>query len=124
MDKEAKDLEESDPEAAARKRTEIIGVNAEIRNERKSQKEKESQAIEDQADKVKKAKEGIGDAKRAAASVPADSLGAVGGGRGNINGGDAQVRAAEKAVNIQQQILNHLQNGAAKSGRKEATVWQ
>jgi hypothetical protein len=123
MGKEAADLEGADPEAAARKRTEIIGVDAQIRDERNALDEQGKKKVEEQADKVKQANEGAANAKRAAASVPADSLGAVGGGRGNT-GGDAQLRAAEKTASVAQQILTHLQNSSGKSGRKESTVWQ
>jgi hypothetical protein len=124
MQAEADLLEESDPEAAARKRTEIIGVNAEIRSEREALKDDGSDKVKDQEGKVKDAQGKVEDARRAAASVPVDSLGAVGGGRGNFGGGDAALRVAERHLSIAEKQLAALQQLTGGTEKKEANPWR
>jgi hypothetical protein len=124
MQAEADLLEESDPEAAARKRTEIISVNAEIRSEREALKDGGKDTLKEQEDKVKDAQGKVNDARRAAASVPVDSLGAVGGGRGNFGSGETAVRVAQQQLQVQQRMLAALEAQASKPDKRDANPWR
>lgn len=122
MQEEAGLLEGSDPEAAARKRTEMIGVSAALRDEKQRMKD---ETLAGGKGELRDAKDRLDRVRDAAASVPTDSLGAVGGGRGNMNSGpDAMIRVAERQYNVQARMLSELQAMNSKSNKKEADPWR
>lgn len=110
LEKDAANLEETDPAAAARKRTEAIDLGGKIRDEQ-GKIEDQRKAKEDQAKNIFEEQARKSDAaKQAAASVPVSSLQAVGGGgrAGPASATDPVLRENQKQVQYQQQILEIL----------------
>jgi hypothetical protein len=99
--------------------------------EKKEKENAEKEAEKKAKDEMKKAESDVTSAEgrrkqalRDVASVPVDSLGAVGGGRGNFGGGDAALRVAERHLSIAQQSLTALQTIAAKQPSEKADPWR
>jgi tape measure domain-containing protein len=107
LEDDANRLEETDPEQAAKKRTEAIAVDAKLREERKKLADDESRKADEAKSKLEEDAKKRTDAQKSAASVPVSSLQAVGGGgrAGPSSNSDPMLREAQRQTQQQQEII-------------------
>lgn len=111
LDADAARLEESDPEQAAKKRTEAIAVGGKLREEQKKLSDDETRKADDIKSKAdeeaKKRQDAMTARQQAAATVPVSSLQAVGGGgrAGPSSSSDPVLRENQRQTQSLQELV-------------------
>lgn len=111
LEADAARLEETDPEQAAKKRTEAIAVGGKLRDEQKKLADdtaRKAEELKSKADEeAKKRQDAMNARQKAAASVPVSSLQAVGGGgrAGATSGADPVLRETQKQTQQQGEMI-------------------
>ncbi|WP_050031108.1 tape measure protein [Verrucomicrobium sp. BvORR034] len=107
LEADAKNMEESDPAAAARKRADAIALGRKIRDEQGKLDEEAKRKAEELKSKMEEEAKKREDGKRRAAEVPVSSLQAVGGGgrAGPSSGSDPVLRENQKQTQQQGEII-------------------
>lgn len=122
LESDAKNLEETDPAAAAKKRTEAIALGKQIRDEQGKLDEESKRKAEELKSKMDEDAKKREESKRRAAEVPVSSLQAVGGGgrAGPSSAADPVLRENQKQTQQQQEMVMLLRQLAGATTAPQA----